>query len=96
MRADTDGLDRLRGVARWLLWGALICLVLPALAWLGTALYETLAPPTDGHLWGILAVALVLYVAPVGVVLLVLGLAASAWTRWLGRAQARGDEEGDG
>lgn len=85
MTADAQGLDRLRGVARRLLWGALICLVLPALAWLGVALYETVVPPTDGHVWGILAVALVLYVAPVGVVLLVLGLAAAGWAWWLGR-----------
>ena len=81
----SDGHDRLRGVARKLLRGALACLVLPALAWLGVVLYETVTPPSDGHLWGILAVALVLYVAPVGAVLLVLGLAARGWAWWLGR-----------
>ena len=89
MAAAPDGVERLRGVARKLLWGALVCLLLPALAWLGTALWEELVPPTAGHSAGILAVALVL--APVGLVLLVLGLAATGWARWLGRRQASGD-----
>ncbi len=85
MSVPPDGLARLRGVARRLLWGAAVCLVLPALAWLGTALYEGLVPPADGHVPGLLAAILVLYVAPVGVVLLVLGLAAGGWAWWLGR-----------
>ena len=83
--APRDGLTRLRGVARRLLWGALACLLLPALAWLGTALYEMLVPPTDMHLPGLLTAVLVLYVAPVGVVLLVLALTAGGWAWWLGR-----------
>jgi hypothetical protein len=97
MPAQPDGLARLRRVARRLLWGALACLVLPALALLGTALYEELVPPTDMHLPGLLSVVLVLYVAPVGVVLLVLGLAAAGWAWWLGRDRAPGsaDESND-
>lgn len=89
MTADPEGLERLRRVARRLLWGALLCLVLPALAWLGTALYESLAAPAGGHLAGILSVALVLYIAPAGLVLLVLGLAAGGLARWLGRRRDR-------
>lgn len=89
MAEPREGLDRLRGVTRWLLWGAAVCLVLPVLAWWGTALYEALVPPTDMHLPGLLTAALVLYLAPVGVVLLVLGLAAGAWAWWLDR---RGEE----
>lgn len=90
MAEDPQGLDRLRSLARRLLWGALICLVLPALAWLGTALYETISPPGDGHVWGILAVALVLYVAPVGAVLLVLGIAAAGGAWWFGQRDGGG------
>jgi len=85
MPAPPSGLARLRGVARRLLWGAVVCLLLPGLAWLGTALYEELVPPTEGHLPGLLTVLLVLYLAPVGVVLLVLGLLAGGWTWWQGR-----------
>jgi hypothetical protein len=85
MPAPRDDLARLRGVARRLLWGALVCLLLPALAWLGTGLYEKLVPPTDMHLPGLLTAVLVLYVAPVGVVLLVLGLTAAGWAWWVGR-----------
>ena len=80
-----SGLDRLRGVARRLLWGALACLLLPALALLGTALYEELVPPTDMHLPGLLTAMLVLYLAPVGAVLLVLAFAAGLWAWWLRR-----------
>ena len=90
MDAPVEGLERLRGVARWLLWGALICLVLPTLAWLGTALFESLVPPGDGHAVVMLTAALVLYVAPVGLVLLVLGLAASGGAWWLGREPSDG------
>ena len=87
MVALEDGLERLRRVARRLLWGALACLALPALALLGTALYEGLVPPTDMHLPGLLTAVLVLYVAPVGVVLLILGLLAGGSAWWLGRAE---------
>jgi hypothetical protein len=85
MSDGQDGLARLRGTAHWLLWGALLCLVLPILALLGTALYERLVPPTDMHLPGLLTAMLILYVAPLGLVLLVLGLAAGGWAWWIGR-----------
>ena len=83
--STADGLERLRGVVRRLLWGALICLLLPALAWLGTALFTELAPGTGGRMPELLSALLVLYVAPVGVVLLILGLVAGGWAWWLGR-----------
>ncbi len=86
MATPVEGLERLRRVARRLLWGALICLLLPALAWLGTALWERLVPTADLHLPGLLAALLVSYLAPAGLVLLVLGLAAAAWAWWLRRS----------
>ncbi len=89
MPASPHGLDRLRRTVRRLLWGGVVCLILPALVWLGTALYEQLVPPAEGHLPGLLTVVLVLYVAPVGVVLLILGLVAGGWAWWLGRERAR-------
>ncbi len=81
-----DGLERLRRVARGLLWTALACLTAPAIALLGANLYEHLEQPTDMHLPGLLSAALVFYLAPVGVVLLLLALLAGAWAWWLGRA----------
>lgn len=89
MSQSADGLGRLRGVAHRLLWGAVACLVLPALAWLGTALYGALTPTAGGRPVELLTAILVLYVAPVGVVLLVLGLVAGAWAWWLSRERAR-------
>lgn len=80
-----EGLHRLRRTARGLLWGGLICLALPALALLSTYLYGRVVPPTDMHLPGLLSALLLLYVTPVGLVLLLLALAAGAWVRWLGR-----------
>ncbi len=83
MSAPPDGITQLRGVARRLLWGGAVCLVVPALAWLGSALYGGPMAPGAGRLAalaGILAV-----VARVGLVLLALGLAASGWAWWLRR-----------
>ncbi len=88
MWTSREDLTRLRRVARRLVWGAVICSALPILAWLGAALYEELVPPTDGHLPGLLTAALVLYLAPVGLVLLILGLLASVLAWWLGRKRA--------
>ena len=91
MTGEREGLVKLRGTARRLLWGALICLLVPAIAWLGTTLVEGLAPGAGGRGPGLLSALLVLYVAPVGVVLLILGLVARGWAWWLGRdSQRRG------
>lgn len=51
--------------------GALVLLTI--IAALATAIYETIVPPTDMHLPGLLTAAMMLYVAPVGGILLVLG-----------------------
>ena len=51
--------------------GALVLLTL--IAFLATAIYETIVPPTDMHLPGLLTAVMMLYVAPVGGILLVLG-----------------------
>ena len=85
MDPAAEGLEKLRGTARRLLWGALICLLLPAITWLGVALFESLAPGAGGNAPGLVSALLVLYVAPVGVVLLVLGLVAHGWAWWLAR-----------
>ena len=89
MTEEPEGLVKLRGTARRLLWGALICLLLPAVVWLGTALVEGLASSgAAGRAPGLLSALLVLYVAPVGVVLLILGLVAWGWAWWLRRGAA--------
>ena len=59
--------------------GALV--LLPIIAFLATAIYETMVPPTDMHLPGLLTAAMLLYVAPVGGTLLVLGVLL-----WIGRS----------
>ena len=87
MDAPVEGLERLRGVARRLVWGALVCSVVPILAWLGSSLYSGIAPGSEDGPAGKLAVLLVMYMLPVGAVLLVLGAAASAWAWWLGRRE---------
>ncbi len=83
MPEPPDGIAQLRGVARRLLWGAAVCLLLPAMAWLGTALYESSTASGGSQLAGLAGILLV--VARVGLVLLALGLAATGWAWWLGR-----------
>lgn len=51
--------------------GALVLLTL--IAFFATAIYETIVPPTDMHLAGLLTAVMLFYVAPFGGVLLVLG-----------------------
>ena len=51
--------------------GALVLLTI--IAFLANAIYETMVLPTDMHLPGLLTAAMVLYVAPVGGILLLLG-----------------------
>ena len=96
MWASRGDLTRLRGVARRLVWGAVVCIALPILAWLAAALYENSVAPTDGYLPGLLTAALVLYLAPVGLVLLVLGSLASVLAWWLGRDRASLDASTQG
>lgn len=79
----------LRRAARQMLWVALVGLLLPALATLVAGLYQELVHPTDMHLPGLSAAALIFYLAPVGLVFLVLGLSAGAWARWLDRKGSR-------
>ena len=86
-----EELDRLRATARRLLWAALVCLAVPALTWFGVALVEGLAPEAGGRAPGFLSALLVLYVAPVGAVLLILGLVAGGWAWWLERGLDRRD-----
>jgi hypothetical protein len=47
--------------------------LLTLIAFLATALYEAIVPATDMHLPGLLTAVMMLYVAPVGGILLVLG-----------------------
>ncbi len=80
-----QGIVKLRATARRLLWGALVCLVVPAVAWLGSALFAELGAGGGGSLLELVSALLVLYMAPVGVVLLILGLIARGWCWWLER-----------
>lgn len=77
MPEPPDGIARLRGVARRLLWSGLACLVVPATTWLGAALYESLAAPAGGRLAGLAGILAV--VARVGLALVALGLLAGGW-----------------
>lgn len=51
--------------------GALVLLTISA--FFATAIFETIVPPTDMHLPGLLTAAMMLYVAPIGGILIVLG-----------------------
>ena len=62
-------LSKLRAV---LFWGGIGCLLITMIAFVGTAIYEWIIPPTDMHLPGLITAVLMFYVAPSGVVLLVL------------------------
>jgi len=68
-----EKINTFRKTARvsFLVGGVLVLLTL--LAFLATAIYETIVPPTDMHLSGLLTAAMMLYVAPVGGILLALG-----------------------
>ena len=48
-------------------------MLLTAIAFAATAVYEWIVPPTDMHLPGLLTAALILYAAPIGSILLVVG-----------------------
>jgi len=68
-----DRLPFLRKTARVFCLGGGALVALTLVAFVATAIYETLVPPTDMHLPGLLTAAMMLYVAPIGGVLLVLG-----------------------
>jgi hypothetical protein len=61
-----------RGAA-WLCWLGGGLLLLTAIAFAATAVYEWIVPPTDLHLPGLLTAAMMFYAAPIGVILLALG-----------------------
>ncbi len=60
-------------MARFLLIGGCILVALTGAALLGAAIYEWFVPPTDMHLWGLLAAAMLMFAAPIGVVMICLG-----------------------
>ena len=53
--------------------GGGLLVLLTIIAFVATAIYETIVPPTDMHLPGLLTAAMMRYVAPVGGILLVSG-----------------------
>ncbi len=59
--------------ARNLFLGGGILLTLVFIAFAATAVYETVYPPTDMHLPGLFTAVMMLYVAPVGGLLIVIG-----------------------
>ena len=56
----------------WLCWFGGGVLLLTAIAFAATAIYEWIVPPTDMHLSGLLTAVIMFYVAPFGGVLLAL------------------------
>jgi hypothetical protein len=67
--------------------GALV--LLTVIAFLTTAIYETIVPPTDTHLPGLLTAAMMLYVLPVGGILLVSGGLMWIGSSFVGRRSRR-------
>jgi len=67
--------------------GALVLLTI--IAFFATAIFETIVPPTDMHLPGLLTAAMMLYVAPVGGILLVLGGLVWIGSSFVGRRSRR-------
>ena len=68
-----QGKSILQRVTAWLCWFGGGLLLLTAIAFTATAIYEWIVPPADMHLPGLLTAAMILYVAPIGGILLVLG-----------------------
>lgn len=56
----------------WLCWLGGGLLILTAIAFASTAIYEWIVPPTDMHLPGLLTALMMLYAAPIGGLLLAL------------------------
>lgn len=65
--------NSLQTVARISCLGGGALVLLTMIAFVATAIYETVVPPTDMHLPGLVTAAMMFYVAPVGGILLVLG-----------------------
>ena len=53
--------------------------LLTVIAFVATAIYEWIVPPTDMHLPGLLTAAMLLYVAPIGGIIFIIG-----GTMWIG------------
>lgn len=66
-------------IARMSCFAGCALVMITQLAFLATALYETVVPPTDMHLPGLLTAVMMLYVSPLGVVLFVVG--GLVWVR---------------
>jgi len=56
----------------WICWFGGGLLLLTAVAFAATAIYEWIVPPTDMHLPGLLTAVMMFYIAPVGGILLAL------------------------
>ena len=65
--------NSLQTVARISCLGGGALVLLTIIAFVATAIYGTVVPPTDMHLPGLVTAAMMFYVAPVGGILLVLG-----------------------
>ena len=62
----------LQRVTAWLCWLGGGLLLLTAIAFAATAIYEKIVPPTDMHLPGLLTAVMMIYAIPIGVILLAL------------------------
>ncbi len=60
-------------VGKFLLLAGSSCVLLTAIAFVATAVYESIVPPTDMHLPGLLTACLMVYLAPVGGIAIIVG-----------------------
>ena len=73
MEKDGSSLIKVSKVGNVMLLVGAACLCVVVLAFVATAVYELIKPPTDMHLPGLISAMLMFYLAPVGGILLILG-----------------------
>jgi len=66
-------LSPVRKAARVSFLGGAALILLTVIAFIATAIYEWMVPPTDMHLPGLVTAVMMLYVAPIGGVALLFG-----------------------
>ena len=62
-----------RKAARVSFLGGAALILLTVIAFIATAIYESMVPPTDMHLPGLVTAVMMLYVVPIGAVALLFG-----------------------
>jgi hypothetical protein len=69
----------------YLAYTGIALIILIAISFLITVIYEWLVPPTDMHLLGLLSAALFFYLGPLACVLLLLAVIAKIWLSFINR-----------